>query len=100
MDIIEFVENFNVISLAIGMILTACLYFGVSWVRYFFAISATLGVIIGLITLATIFTASAPIPIYLILYTIFISVYSLFVAIVLFKSEAVSEFLYSQETSR
>lgn len=84
--------NFNFISLIISIGLTIGLYFGISWVRYFFAINA----VSALFYATTILTSGQNLGLPVTMFCIISAVYCTAIAICLFINESVSDFLYSQ----
>ena len=99
--VISAVLNFNVITLVIQIALSIALFCGVTWIRYLFAVGSALSCLMSLFLLLggtmDIAASEPPIAGYLyIAYIIFWLCYSLISTILLFKSKAVTEFLYSQ----
>ncbi len=92
MAIISFFYSWNIISLAIQIGLNMALYCGVTWVRYFFAVGAGLGVIATMYLLCTTIG-----NLVLTIYCILMGIYCLVSAVILLKSEVVSEFMYVQK---
>jgi hypothetical protein len=72
------------------ILLSIALYGGVTWVRYLFAVSAIIAVIISLSLRVEIS------PMYVI-FLVMNAIYSTGCAIILFKSKSISEFLYAQK---
>lgn len=94
MAIVSFVLNFNILSLIIQIVLAICLIAGVTWVRYLFAAGAALAVFIS-IQLLVVSVSEGLIG--LIIYSFIVMAYCSISSFLLFKSEAVSEFLYAQK---
>ena len=100
--IISAFVQFNLISLVVQIALAIALLCGVTWVRYLFAVNAGLSCLTSfyLLFMGTDFTAipSSIGRLLLGAYLVISMLYSVAVCIVLFKSKAVSEFLYTQRT--
>lgn len=94
MAIFSFSLNFDILSLIVQIVLAACLILGVTWVRYFFAVGAALAVFFS-VQLLVLSVSEGLIG--FIIYSISIIIYSGISCFLLFKSEAVSEFLYAQK---
>lgn len=88
--------KFNLFSLIIQIALSIALLYGVSWVRYLFAIGAGLSVFIILAVLSG-GGMGANVPVYTVVITLAYLAYSIISSIVLFASKSVSWFLYSQK---
>jgi len=91
--------NFNFFTLVVQIALSIALYMGVSWVRYFFAVSGAITAALNLYMLNIIMGESGAaaehpaVAAFLGVYT----VYAIASCIILFKSRGVSEFLYAQK---
>lgn len=100
--VISSVIDFSLLQLAVQIALSIALFRGVSWVKYFFIIGAGLSCCISVSLLLKnetywIASLNQTIGILLIAYLVLNLCYSIIVAILLFKSRAVSEFLYAQK---
>ncbi|REK74639.1 MerR family transcriptional regulator [Paenibacillus paeoniae] len=93
-SIVSFFLSFNILQLIVQIVLSICLIAGVSWVRYLFATGAAISVFLSVQLI--ILTVSEGL-IDLLFYTILLVVYSGIGSFLLFKSESVSEFLYTQK---
>ncbi len=92
--LLAFIYNLNVLNLIVQLTLSICLALGVSWVRYLFIIGAGLAVLVyGMVVFVALGEGLLLIGILSLLYV----AYAVAVTILLFRSEAVSEFLYKQK---
>ncbi|MFF2885350.1 MerR family transcriptional regulator [Paenibacillus sp. NPDC057967] len=94
MAVVSFFLNFNILWLIIQIILAICLISGVTWVRYLFAVGAALAVFLS-VQLLVLSVSEGLIGFSI--YSIVVIAYSGISSFLLFKSEAVSEFLYAQK---
>lgn len=92
--IVSFFLSFNLFSLIVQIVLSICLIAGVTWVRYLFAVGAALAVFVS-VQLLVISAETGLVG--LVIYSLLMIVYSGIACYLLFKSEAVSEFLYAQK---
>lgn len=94
MSLMASVIHFNAFNLIVQIVLSICLFFGVSWVRYLFAVGAALSVLGNIVLIITalgeglVLTAA--------LSAVYMA-YSVVACLFLFRSEAVTEFLYAQK---
>ncbi len=93
MELLGSVVQFDLFSLIIQTALSIALLAGVSWVRYLFAVGAALSV---LLNAALLFNYAADIPAAWTVVTIGHMIYSAAACVLLFKSEAIGEFMYKQ----
>lgn len=92
--IITFFFDFKFFSLIISIALAYALFAGITWVRYLFIAISALQVFI---LLNLLLFAGAVIPTILAFIAVLNIIYCFTAAMLLFKSEAVKEFLYSQK---
>ncbi|WP_058303619.1 MerR family transcriptional regulator [Gorillibacterium timonense] len=86
--------HFRLFSLLISIALSLALFAGVVWVRYLFAAGLALNALSGIYVLAS---SPVPLPGWFIAVMLAEIVYACFACITLLRSQAVSEFLYSQK---
>ncbi|MBE6883559.1 MAG: MerR family transcriptional regulator [Ruminococcaceae bacterium] len=91
----QFLSGFNLFSLILNIILSFCLFMGVSWVRWLFAVSAAVSVFFQLMLFISI--SSEGMETGLLLLLIFEFLYSAASTFLLFAHRGVSEFLYTQK---
>ncbi len=100
--ILSAIVQFNLVTLVVQIALAIALLCGVSWVRYLFAVNAGLSYLTSfyLLFIGTDFTAIPSVIGRFLLgaYLVISMLYSVAACVVLFKSKAVSEFLYAQRT--
>ncbi|RJX39421.1 MerR family transcriptional regulator [Paenibacillus pinisoli] len=94
MALFSFILSFNILTLIVQVVLAVCLIVGVTWVRYLFAVGAAMAVFLSVQLLVMSVSEGL---IGFIIYTLCLIVYSGISSFLLFKSEAVSEFLYAQK---
>jgi len=92
--IMSAIANFNLFALIIQIALSLALFFGVTWVRYLFAVGAALGSMLNLYLLMVVI--SEP-PVWIIIFLISNIVFNIASCILLFANKCVSEFLYAQK---
>ena len=111
--VIGFFLNANVLTLAFQILWSVLLYIGVSWVRYFVAVGASLSALLsGFILFVNIVVPNddrgfgliptEPTATYygtMAFWAVYFA-YSLTSAVLLFRNECVSEFLYRQKEDR
>lgn len=94
--------NFNLIVLIISLALTIALLCGVTWVKYFYAITYTLCYIIYLYALSSKelqLMEDGSNKTTLIVRLVILTCYTIVTSIVLFKSKAVSEYMYAKRSA-
>lgn len=94
-SIMAFIFTYS-LTVIIQVPLSMALYGGVAWVRYLFAVGATIGAIQALSILLGGYMGSDT-PGLLILFFVFYLVYEVASAIMLLTNKSVSEFLYAQK---
>lgn len=95
MAFISAFTSFNLLSLIVQVALSIALFMGVSWVRYLFAISSALSVLIILFSFVNI--SSERVPVNVAVVSLIIVAYSVTSTLLLLINKSVSEFLYSQK---
>jgi hypothetical protein len=94
LSVISFFIEFNFLPLAVQIALSIALYRGVRWVRYLFAAGAVLSVILILYLLTVV---DSDMSFFLVGFFIFMLVYSISSALLLFANKSVGAFLYAQK---
>ncbi len=89
--VLSFLTYFDVGSLIIGTALCGGLYLGFSWIRYLYALNSALT---AFVVFNLVFFSQDSSFVAIVLVT---AIYKIAVAVLLFTSEAISEFLYSQQ---
>ncbi|MCR2806152.1 MerR family transcriptional regulator [Paenibacillus soyae] len=91
-SLFSLIASGDFISFIIQTVLSICLFLGVSWVRYFFAVGAAFTAFISI----QILVLGLMEPLIAIIGLVQL-IYSVAICVLLFRSEAISEFLYSQK---
>lgn len=92
--LLAFLANGNFFSLIVQIVLAVCLFLGVSWVRYLFAVGAALNAFFGI---QVVLAAASYNEGFIAVIGLIQIAYSIAACILLFRSEAISEFLYTQK---
>lgn len=94
MSLLSFVSNGNLLTLIVQIVLSICLILGVVWVRYLFAVGAALST---LVNIPMLFYAVDSSELFIVVFSAIYLIFSAVACVLLFKSEAISEFLYAQK---
>ncbi|MCL6457873.1 MAG: MerR family transcriptional regulator [Gorillibacterium sp.] len=94
--LISAVYDFHFLSLALNIIFSIALFFGVTWIRYFFALAATYGVFSSVVLILG-HANELNLTTGLILLILLQMIYGVVSSVLLFRSQAISEFMYAQK---
>jgi DNA-binding transcriptional MerR regulator len=94
MALLAFYGNGNLLTLTVQVVFSICLFLGVTWVRYLFAVGAALSTLANIPLL--LYSVDAG-DLLIVIFYAFYFIYSAVTCVLLFKSEAISEFLYAQK---